>query len=57
MFIDRPVNDRSKVGSEQTKLIVAKNRHGVTGEVELVWDAPRVRFLGLAHNGALEAAS
>jgi replicative DNA helicase len=53
MFLDRStthdeLKDPKRPNAGEASLIVAKNRHGATGDVRLAWDAEHVRFQGLA---------
>ncbi len=52
MFISRDAyynKDDPEVDPNGAQLIIAKNRHGETGDVEMVWDGEHTRFLSVEH--------
>ncbi len=53
MFISRDAyysKDDPDVDDSRAQVIIAKNRHGETDDVELIWDGKHTRFLSVEHN-------
>lgn len=51
LFIHRPDTNGTTGMPDAVDLIVAKNRHGPTGDVQLLWLKERMLFVPLARNG------
>ncbi len=52
MFIyrDSYYNDAPETDQTQAQVIIAKNRHGETANVDLIWDGAHTRFMSMEHN-------